>query len=99
MRPTHVLTLVTFLVCAGGVCAQEPFEQTFSPDVEVPEDFRTNRTSYSAIMDVLAPSRPEVTQAQLDQLRSIPLEVIFSAIGEYLTNYARGFANTGPGER
>ena len=99
MRPTHVLTLVTFLVCVGGAHAQEPFDQIFSPDVEVPEDFRTNRTSYSAIMDVLAPSRSEVTQAQLDLLRSIPLEVIFSAIGEYRTNYARGFANTRPGER
>ncbi len=99
MRPTHVLTLAAFLVCAGGAHAQEPFGQIFSPDVEVPEDFRTNRTSYSAIMDVLAPSRPEVTQAQLDQLWSIPLEVIFSAIGEYRTNYARGFANTRPGER
>ena len=50
-------------------------------------------------MDVLAPSRPEVTQAQLDQLRSIPLEVIFSAVGEYRTNYASDFANTRPGER
>jgi len=99
MRPTHVLTLAAFLVCAGGAHAQEPFGQVFSPDVEVPEDFRTNRTSYSAIMDVLAPSRSEVTQAQLDRLRSIPLEVIFSAIGEYRTNYARGFANTRPGER
>ena len=29
MRPTHLLTLVTVLVCAGGAYAQEPFEQTF----------------------------------------------------------------------
>ena len=99
MRPTHALTLATFLVCAEGGYAQEPYDQTFSPDVEVPEGFRANRTSYSAIMDVFAPSRPEVTQAQLDQLRSIPLEVIFSAVGEYRTNYASDFANTRPGER
>ena len=99
MCPTHVLTLVTFLVWAGGAYAQEPFDQTFIADVQAPDGFRTNRTSYSAIMDVLAPSRPEVTQEQLDQLRSIPLEAIFGAVGEYRTNYARGFANTRPGER
>ncbi len=99
MRPTHVLTVVTFLACAGGADAQEPFDQTFRPDVPVPDGFRTNRTSYSAIMDVLEPGRPEVTQEQLDQLRSISLEAIFGAIGEYRTNYARGFENTRPGER
>jgi regulator of RNase E activity RraA len=99
MCSTHALTLVTFLVWAGGAYAQEPFDQTFRPDVQAPDGFRTNRTSYSAIMDVLAPSRPEVTQEQLDRLRSIPLEVIFGAVGEYRTNYARGFANTRPGER
>ena len=99
MRPTHVLTLATFLICASGAYAQEPFDQTFGPDVPTPDGFRANRTSYSAIMDVLAPSRPEVTQEQLDRLRSIPLEAIFGAIGEYRTNYARGFANTRPGER
>ena len=99
MRPTHILTLVTSLVWDGGAYAQGPFDQTFNPDVEAPDGFRTNRTSYSAIMDVLAPSRPEVTQEQLAQLRSIPLEAIFGAVGEYRTNYARGFANTHPGER
>ncbi len=103
MRPTHALTLVTLLmtllICAGWANAQEPFDQTFRPAVPAPDGFRTNRTSYSAIMDVLAPSRPEVTQDQLDRLRAIPLEAIFGAIGEYRTNYVRGFANTRPGER
>jgi len=99
MHPTHTFTLATFLACAGGVYAQEPFDQTFRPDVVAPDGFRANRTSYSAIMDVLAPSRPAVTQAQLDQLRAISLEAIFGAIGEYRTNYARGFENTRPGER
>jgi regulator of RNase E activity RraA len=91
--------LVTTLLLTGGAIAQEPYNQVFAPDVPAPDGFRTNRTSYSAIMDVLAPSRPEVTQAQLDQLREVPLEAIFGAIGEYRTNYATGFANTQPGER
>ena len=99
MRSIHILTLVAFLVCAGGASAQEPFDQNFRPDVPAPDGFRTNRISYSAIMDVLAPGRPEVTQAQLEQLKAVPLEVIFSAVGDYRTNYARGFTNTRPGER
>ena len=99
MRLFHTFTLVTALIFAGVAYTQVAYDQTFEPDVLAPDGFKTNRTSYSAIMDVLAPSRPEVSQAQLDQLREIPLEAIFAAIGEYRTNYATGFANTRPGER
>ena len=99
MKPTHILTFVTLLLWAGDVCAQAPFDQTFRPDVPAPDAFRTNRTSYSAIMDVLSSARPEVTQEQLDRLRSVPLEVIFGAVGDYRLNYARGFSSTRPGER
>lgn len=79
--------------------AQEAYDQNFAPDVPVPEGFRTNRTSYSAIMDVLEPSRVEVSDAQLDRLKEVPLEVIFSALGDYRLNYATGFENTQPGQR
>jgi regulator of RNase E activity RraA len=72
---------------------------TFKPDIPAPEGFRANRTSYSAIMDVLAPTRTEVTEEQLDRLRAIPLETLFGALGEYRLNYAPGFTNTRPGER
>jgi regulator of RNase E activity RraA len=82
-----------------SLAAQAPFDQTFAPDVAAPQRLRTNRTSYSAVMDVLRPTRPAVTQAQLDRLRTLPLESIFGALGDYRTNYARGFANTRPGER
>jgi len=99
MRLIQFFTLATTLLMTGIAYAQEPFNQTFEPDVPVPNGFRTNRTSYSAIMDVLTPSRPEVTQSQLDQLREVPLEAIFGAIGEYRTNYVTGFTNTQPGER
>jgi len=79
--------------------AQEAYDQNFAPHVPVPEGFRTNRTSYSAIMDVLEPSRVEVSDAQLDRLKEVPLEVIFSALGDYRLNYATGFENTQPGQR
>lgn len=97
MKRSHIPALVA--VFSLSLAAQAPFDQTFAPDVPAPQRFRTNRTSYSAIMDVLRPTRPAVTQAQLDQLRTLPLESIFGALGEYRNNYARGFTNTRPGER
>jgi regulator of RNase E activity RraA len=97
MKRTQILALVMFL--GLSLTAQKPFDQTFAPDVAAPERFRTNRTSYSAIMDVLRPTRPRVTQAQLNQLKALPLESIFGALGDYRLNYARGFTNTRPGER
>ena len=79
--------------------AQEPYEQEFGPDVSPPDGFRSNRTSYSAIMEVLTPSRPEVTLEQLAELEGLQLENIWAAMGEYQDNYVRGFASTRPGER
>lgn len=99
MRHPHILALIALLGWAGAAPAQEPFDLTFRPDIPAPEGFRVNRTSYSAIMDVLGPTRPEVTQAQLDRLQTVPLETLFGALGEYRLNYASGFTNTRPGER
>ncbi|MDP6535507.1 MAG: hypothetical protein QGG02_04080 [Gammaproteobacteria bacterium] len=99
MRATLYFLCYTLLASTGISYAQQPYNQNFASDVAVPEGFRTNRSSYSAIMDVLEPDRPEVTEAQLQELRRVPLEVIFSAIGEYRLNYATGFSNTRPGER
>ena len=78
---------------------QQPFNQNFAADVDAPEGFRTNRTSYSAIMDMLGPAQIEVSDEQLDRLKEVPLEVIFGAIGDYRLNYATGFENTQPGKR
>ena len=99
MRVAHFLTAVTFFVFAAVANAQVAYDQDFKPDVQAPDDFRANRTSFSAIMEVLTPGRPEVTQDQLDRLRSVSLETIFFAVGDYRTNYVCEFANTRPGER
>jgi len=99
MRVAHFLTAVTFFVFVAVADAQVAYDQDFKPDVQAPDDFRANRTSFSAIMEVLTPGRPEVTQDQLDRLRSVSLETIFFAVGDYRTNYVRDFANTRPGER
>lgn len=97
MKRSHILAVVMFM--GLSLTAQQPFDQTFPADVKAPDRFRTNRTSYSAIMDVLQSNRPRVTQAQLDQLKTLPLESIYGALGDYRTNYARGFTSTRPGER
>ena len=97
MKRSQIPALV--VVLGLSLAAQSPFNQTFAPDVPAPAKFRGNRTSYSAVMDVLQPGRPPVTQAQLDQLKKLPLESIWGAIGEYRTTYARGFTSTRPGER
>lgn len=90
---------IFIIVPLSKLAAQEPFDQSFSPDITAPDGFRSNRTSYSAIMDVLEPPVTEVTGEQLRRLRDVPLEVIFGAIGDYRLNYATGFENTQPGKR
>jgi 4-hydroxy-4-methyl-2-oxoglutarate aldolase len=97
MKRSQIPALVAVL--GLSLAAQAPFDQTFAPDVPAPAKFRANRTSYSAVMDVLQPGRPAVTQAQLDQLKKLPLESIWGALGDYRTSYARGFTSTRPGER
>jgi len=102
-KSTMRLLLTIFFVFVGistlPVYGQGAYDQAFEPDVPAPAGFRANRTSYSAIMDVLGPERQAVTDAQLERLRNVPLEVIFSALGDYRLNYATGFQNTQPGKR
>ena len=95
-----VIVLVLVLVSSALLMsAQKPWDQTFSPDIEAPDGFRANRTNYSAIMDVLAPSRPDVTLEQLAELEDLQLENIWAAMGEFEDNYVMGFLTTRPGER
>lgn len=97
MRITGLIFI--FVSSILSLKAQEPFDQNFAADIPVPEGFRANRTSYSAIMDVLGPLRDEISDEQLNRLREVPLEVIFSALGDYRLNYVTGFENTQPGQR
>ncbi len=92
--------LLIVLVCALAMLgAQKPWDQEFKPDVDAPDGFRANRTSYSAIMDVLDETRQEVTLEQLAQLEDLQLENIWASMGEYEDNYVIGFQTTRPGER
>ena len=99
MRLSSAPLFLFLLALTQTASSQGSFNQEFSPDVSVPEGFKKNRTSYSAIMDVLESTRTEVTDEELERLKQVPLEVIFSALGEYQLNYATGFENTQPGSR
>ena len=99
MRANLSLIPLILLISTGTTQAQVSYNQEFAPDVPAPAGFRANRTSYSAIMDVLGKNQTEISAEKLEQLKSVPLEVIFGAIGDYRLNYATGFKNTQPGER
>ena len=96
--PVFALSIV---LLAGAPAAAQPSGTPPDGDIEAPEGFRANRTSYSAIMDVLRPARvaTTVTDADLARLREMQLEDIWSALGDYRANYVRGFRSTQPGER
>jgi regulator of RNase E activity RraA len=51
-------------------------------------------------MDTLAASRDvEVTDAQLEELKTLQMEALWDALGDYRGNYARGFETSQPGQR
>ena len=97
MKLWKIGTLVALLTLP--VMAQVPWDQTFKPDIEAPEDFRANRTSYSAIMDVLRPTRPDVSDEDLAELATYQIENIWGGLGDYRENYVRGFVHTQGGTR
>ena len=96
-----VVALPVVILLAFAPAAAQPPGPAPDGDVEPPEGFRANRTSYSAIMDVLRPVRAPATvsDADLARLREMQLEDIWSALGDYRTGYVRGFRSTQPGER
>ncbi len=96
----RLLVMCTMVLGVGvTLAAQQGGARDAGSDVPIPDGFRANRTTFSAVMDVLRPTRQDVTDEQLDQLAQLPLEAIWGALGDYRTNYVRGFTSTQPGER
>ena len=87
-------------LAAGAATAQEA-DAPAAGDVAPPEGFRANRSSYSAIMDVIRSKQAaaEVSDADLSRLVEMQLEDIWRSLGDYRTNYVRGFRATQPGRR
>ena len=94
--------LLAAAVLAGvPAMAQEPVPRSDERDITPPEGFRANRSSYSAIMDVIRSKRGEVTVSDADfaRLADMQLEDIWRSLGDYRRNYVRGFRSTQPGRR
>ena len=93
------ITLAAALA-AGAATAQED-SSPGAGDLAPPDGFRANRSSYSAIMDVIRSKQAaaSVTDADLARLGELQLEDIWRSLGDYRTNYVRGFRSTQPGRR
>ena len=92
---TLAVALTVTVFAAGPAVAQQ------GVDAPAPDGFRANRTSYSAIMDVIRASDAQhtVSDADLERLRGMQLEDIWRSLGDYRANYVRGFRSTQPGMR
>ena len=94
------LRALLLFISLAPLSAQVAFDAPLPKDQPVPDGVRTNRQSYSAILDVLKRDRPQVTDAQLEELKQYQLENLWGAMGEYKdSNYVRGFQTTQPGKR
>ena len=94
-----IVTLAAALVAGATATAQE--SDTPGGDVAPPDGFRANRSSYSAIMDAIRSKQAaaSVSDADLARLGEMQLEDIWRSLGDYRTNYVRGFRSTQPGRR
>ena len=99
MRISLTVTLAVALTVA--LSAASPAVAQQEVDAPAPDGFRANRTSYSAIMDVIRASDAQrtVSDADLERLRGMQLEDIWRSLGDYRANYVRGFRSTQPGKR
>ncbi|MCY4120091.1 MAG: hypothetical protein OXG72_04140, partial [Acidobacteria bacterium] len=95
-----IMMLVAALLASGAATAQENDTQK-AGDVAPPDGFRANRSSYSAIMDVIRSRQAEasVSEEDLARLGEMQLEDIWRSLGDYRSNYVRGFRSTQPGRR
>ena len=95
------ITIPVAATVAVALLSTSPALAQHAADVPPPDDFRANRTSYSAIMHVIRASGTQgtVSDADLGRLREMQLEDIWRSLGDYRANYVRGFRATQPGQR
>jgi 4-hydroxy-4-methyl-2-oxoglutarate aldolase len=65
------------------------------------KDLKYSRDTYSPVMEVLRPSRPRATDAQLSKLKAAPIEAVWGAIQKknYLQCFVNGLQMTQPGTK
>jgi 4-hydroxy-4-methyl-2-oxoglutarate aldolase len=67
--------------------------------VAVPKTLRSQRDTWTPLMDVLGPARTRVTDAQLEKIRKLPIEAMWGAVQNkgYRHCFANHFKLTQPG--
>jgi 4-hydroxy-4-methyl-2-oxoglutarate aldolase len=95
MRPAPLRTLALLLLPALGAA-----EQAAAP-VQAPPSVRASRNTYSAVMDVLGPSRPRLTDEQVARLKKVPIEAVWGAVQakEYRHSFVNDLKLTQPGTK
>jgi regulator of RNase E activity RraA len=95
MRSCQSLLAVTLLLLAAAPGLAQPAAPA------APKGFRSTRTTYSAVMDVLAASRPRVTDEQLAKLKTLPIEAVWGAVQSkgYRHSFVNQWVMTRPDER
>jgi regulator of RNase E activity RraA len=91
MHPVRPLTLLSLL--APAVVAA----QAAAPAVPA----RASRDTYSAVMDVLRPARPRLTDDHIARLKKLPIEAVWGAVQgkQYRHSFVGGFELTQPGTK
>jgi 4-hydroxy-4-methyl-2-oxoglutarate aldolase len=93
MRHGRVLTLA--LLLAPSLAAAQAAAPPAPPGV------RASRDSYSAVMDVLKPTRARLTEAQIARLATLPIEAVWGAVQgkQYRHSFVGDFKLTQPGTK
>ncbi len=97
----RIATITLAAALAAGAATAQENSSPDAGDLAPPDGFRANRSSYSAIMDVIRSKQAaaDVSDEDLARLGEMQLEDIWRSLGDYRTNYVRGFRSTQPGRR
>ena len=96
-----MIAITAVLLASTTATAQDRAGRFRGSDVAPPDGLRTNRVTYSPIMEVIQKNRGNtpVSDEALTRLHEMQLEDIWRALGDYRINYVRGFQSTQPGRR
>ena len=91
MRCIRVLAILLFL--RPGVAAAQ--------NAPAAAPSRSSRDTYSAVLEVLRPSRPRLTDEQIARLKKVPLEAVWGAVQakQYRHCFVNDFKLTQPGTK
>ena len=92
----HRARTLTFALLVAPVLVSAEQAMTAAPPA-----VRASRNTYSAIMDVLGPSRTRLTDEQIARLKKVPIEAVWGAVQakQYRHSFVTDFKLTQPGTK